>query len=108
MSQAASTGGGRVCLRLQLVLLRLSLITGRGPTINEKFREREIKRQRQGLQMNEMNSHEQLDVRVYNLGLARQTVQHKAEHRMLRMQTNQTSHIMILVEGSSLTVNLGQ
>ena len=34
-----------------------------------------------------------------------QTIQHQAEPRMLRLITNQTSHIMMLVEGTSLTVN---
>ena len=85
--------------------LAVAELTGRDPTINENFCEREIKRQRQGLQINEMSSSEQLDVTVYNLGnLARQIVQHEEPH-MLRVLMNQTSHIMILVEGSSLTVN---
>ena len=56
--------------------------------------------------MNEMSSSEQLDVTVYNLGnLARQTSQHEAQPHMLCMLMNQTSHIMIVVEGSSLRVN---
>ena len=75
-------------------------------TMNEKFLEREVKRQRQGLQMNEMSSSGQLDVTVYNLrNLARQTIQHEAEPRIRSMLMNQISHIMIVVEGSSLTVN---
>ena len=81
-------------------------LTGRGPTISEKFREREIERQRQGLQVNETSSSEQLDVTLYNLSnLARQTIQDEAQPRMLCMLMNQTSHIMLLVVGSSLTVN---
>ena len=76
-------------------------LTGRDPTINEKYPEREIKRQRQGLRVDETSSPEQLDVSVYNLrNLARQTVQHKAEPRMLRVLMN-----LILVEGSSLAIN---
>ena len=47
-----------------------------------------------------------LDVTVFNLGnLARQTIQCQAEPRMLRLIMNQTSHIMMLVEGTSLAVN---
>ena len=46
------------------------------------------------------------DVTVFNPGsLARQTIQHQAEPRMLRFIMNQTSHIMMLVEGTSLAVN---
>ena len=53
-----------------------------------------------------MSSSDVLDVTVFNLGnLARQTIQHQAELRMLRLIMNQTSHIMMLVEGTSLTVN---
>ena len=78
-------------------------LTGRDPTINEKFSEPEIKRQRQGLQMNEASSSEQLNITSTNL--ARQTIQREAEPRMLHMLMNKMSHIMILVEGSPLTVN---
>ena len=53
-----------------------------------------------------MGSSDVLDVTVFNLGnLARQTIQHQAEPRMLRLIMNQTSHIMMLVEGTSLAVN---
>ena len=54
----------------------------------------------------ELSSLEVLAITVLNLGnLARQTIQHQAEPRMLRLIMNQTSHIMMLVEGTSLTVN---
>ena len=47
-----------------------------------------------------------MDVTVFNLGnLARQSIQKQAEPRMLRLIMNQTSHIMMLVEGTSLSVN---
>ena len=53
-----------------------------------------------------MSSSDVLDVTVFNLGnLARQTIQHQAEPRMLRLIMNQTSYIMMLVEGTSLAVN---
>ena len=53
-----------------------------------------------------MGSSDVLDVTVFNLGhLARQTVQRQAEPRMLRLIVNQMSHIMMLVEGTSLAVN---
>ena len=66
----------------------------------------EVKRHRQGLQTDEMGSSGVLDVTVFNLrDLARQTIQHQAEPRMLRLIMNQTSHIMMFVEGTSLAVN---
>ena len=47
-----------------------------------------------------------LDVTVFNLGnLARQTIQRQEEPRMLRLIVNQTSHITMLVEGTSLAVS---
>ena len=47
-----------------------------------------------------------MDVTVFNLGnLARQSIQRQAELRMLRLFMNQTSHIMMFVEGASLSVN---
>ena len=53
-----------------------------------------------------MGSSDVLDVTVFNLGnLARQSFQRQAEPRMLRLIMNQTSHIMMLVEGTSLPVN---
>ena len=53
-----------------------------------------------------MSSIDVLDVTVFNLGnLARQSIQRQAEPRMLRLIMNQTSHIMMLVEGTSLAVN---
>ena len=53
-----------------------------------------------------MGSFDVLDVTVFYLGnLARQTIQHQAEPRMLRLIMNQTSHIMMLVEGTSLAVH---
>ena len=42
---------------------------------------------------------------VLIVNLARQSVQRQAEPRMLRLIVNQTSHIMMLVEGTSLSVN---
>ena len=81
-------------------------VTGRDSTLGEKHKERETKRQRQGLLVDELSSSEQLNVVVYNLGnLARQAVQHQAEPRMPRTLMNQTTHIVILAEGSSLTIN---
>ena len=53
-----------------------------------------------------MSSSDVLDVTVFNLGtLARQSIQRQAEPRMLRLIMNQTSRIMMLVEGTSLSVN---
>ena len=61
---------------------------------------------RQGLKVDELSSTDVLDVTVFNLGnLARQSIQRQAEPRMLRLIMNQTSHIMMLVEGTSLSVN---
>ena len=66
----------------------------------------EIKRHRQGLRRGELSSSDVLDVTVFNLGnLARQSIQRQAEPRMLRLIMSQTSHIMMLVEGTSLSVN---
>ena len=70
------------------------------------FGQAEIKRHRQGLKVDELSSTDVVDVTVFNLGnLARQSVQRQAEPRMLRLIMNQTSHIMMLVEGTSLAVN---
>ena len=67
---------------------------------------RQIKRDRQGLRKDELSSSDVLDVTIFNLGnLARQSIQTQAEPRMLRLIMNQTSHIMMLVEGTSLSVN---
>ena len=69
------------------------------------FAQAEIKRHRQGLKVDELSSTDVLDVTVFNLGnLARQSIQRQAEPRMLRLIMNQTSHIMMLVEGTSLSV----
>ena len=66
----------------------------------------EVKRHRQGLRRDELSSSDVLDVTVFNLGnLARQSSQRQAEPRMLHLIMNQTSHIMMLVEGTSLSVN---
>ena len=73
---------------------------------SRNFGQAEIKRHRQGLRVDELSSTDVLDVAVFNLGnLARQSVQRQAEPRMLRLIMNQTSHIMMLVEGTSLAVN---
>ena len=73
---------------------------------SRNFGQAEIKRHRQGLKVDELSSTDVLDVTVFNLGnLARQSVQRQAEPRMLRLIMNQTSHIMMLVEGTSLAVN---
>ena len=73
---------------------------------SRNFGQAEIKRHRQGLKVEELSSTDVLDVTVFNLGnLARQSVQRQAEPRMLRLIMNQTSHIMMLVEGTSLAVN---
>ena len=70
------------------------------------FAQAEIKRHRQGLKVDELSSTDVLDVTVFNLGnLARQSIQRQAEPRMLRLIMNQTSHIMMLVEGTFLAVN---
>ena len=70
------------------------------------FAQTEIKRHRQGLKVDELSSTDVVDVTVFNLGnLARQSIQRQAEPRMLRLIMNQTSHIMMLVEGTSLSVN---
>ena len=70
------------------------------------FAQTEIKRHRQGLSKNELSSSDVLDVTVFNLGnLAGQSIQRQAEPMMLRLIMNQTSHIMMLVEGASLSVN---
>ena len=70
------------------------------------FGQAEIKRHRQGLRVDELSSTDVLDVTVFNLGnLARQSIQRQTERRMLRLIMNQTSHIMMLVEGTSLAVN---
>ena len=70
------------------------------------FAQTEIKRHRQGLKVDELSSTDVVDVTVFNLGnLARQSIQGQAEPRMLRLIMNQTSHIMMLVEGTSLSFN---
>ena len=70
------------------------------------FGQGEIKRHRQGLKVDELSSTDVVDVTVFNLGnLACQSVQRQAEPRTLRLIMNQTSHIMMLVEGTSLSVN---
>ena len=81
-------------------------VAGRDPRGARAFAQTEIKRHRQGLKKDELSSSEFLDVTVFNLGnLARQSIQRQAEPRMLRLIVNQTSHIMMLVEGTSLSVN---
>ena len=76
------------------------------PSRLEELGQAEIKRHRQGLKVDELSSTDVLDVTVFNLGnLARQSIQRQAEPRMLRLIMNQTSHIMMLVEGTSLAVN---
>ena len=73
---------------------------------SRNFGQAEIKRHRQGLRVDELSSTDVLDVTVFNLGnLARQSIQRQAEPRMLRLIMNQTSHIMMLAEGTSLAVN---
>ena len=53
------------------------------------------------LRIDEMGSSDVLDVTVLNLGnLARQTIQHQAEPTMLRLITNQMSHIMLTPSSS--------
>ena len=81
-------------------------VATRDPTIAPHVGDIEVKRHRQGLRIDEMGSSDVLDVTVFNLGnIARQTIQHQAEPRMLRLIMNQTSHIMMLAEGTSLAVN---
>ena len=82
-------------------------VAGRDPTRASHVGNAEVKRHRQGQRTDEMGSSDVLDVTVFNLGnLARQTMQHQAEPRMLlRLIVNQTSRIMMLVEGTSLAVN---
>ena len=81
-------------------------VAGRDPSGARTFAEVEVKRHRQDLKRDEMSSSDVLDVTVFNLGnLARQSIQRQAEPRMLRLIVNQTSHIMMLVEGTSLSVN---
>ena len=81
-------------------------VAGCDPTRAPLLRDVEVKRHRQGLRIDEMGSSDVLDVTVFNLGnLARQTIQHQAESRMLRLIMNQTSRIMMLAEGTSLAVS---
>ena len=81
-------------------------VTGRDTRGVRAFAQTEIKRHRQGLRRDELSSSDVLDVTVFNLGnLARQSIQRQAEPRMLRLVVNQTSRIMMLVEGTSLSVN---
>ena len=81
-------------------------VAGRDTRGARAFAQTEIKRHRQGLKKDELSSSDVLDVTVFNLGnLARQSIQRQAEPRMLRLIMNQTSHIMMLVEGTSLSVN---
>ena len=80
--------------------------TGQDTRGMRAFGQTEIKRHRQGLRKDELSSSDVLDVTVFNLGdLARQSIQKQAEPRMLRLIVNQTSHIMMLVEGTLLSVN---
>ena len=61
-------------------------LTGRGLTKAGQRNAQEIKRYRQGLRKDELSSSDVLNVTVFNLGnLARQTIQHQAEPRMLHM-----------------------
>ena len=81
-------------------------VAGRDTRGARAFAQTEIKRHRQGFKKTELSSSDVLDVTVFNLGnLARQSIQRQAEPRMLRLRMNQTSHIMMLVEGTSLSVN---
>ena len=76
-------------------------VAGRDVTKAAAHSAQEIKRYRRGL-----SSSDVLDVAVFNLGnLARQTIQHQAELKMLCLIVNQISHVMMLVEGMSLAVN---
>ena len=77
-------------------------VAGCDPTKAPHIGNVEVKRHWQGLRTDEMGSSDVLDVTVFNFGnLARQTIQHQAEPRMLRLIMNQTSHIMMLVQGTS-------
>ena len=79
-------------------------VTGRDTRGVRAFAQTEIKRHRQGLRRDELSSSDVLDVTVFNLGnLARQSIQRQAEPRMLRLIVNQTSRIMMLVEGASMS-----
>ena len=81
-------------------------VAGINPSGAKASAEVEVKRHRQGLKRDEMGLSDVFDVTVFNLGnLARQSIQQQAEPRMLRLIVNQTSHIMMLVEGTSLSVN---
>ena len=81
-------------------------VAGRDTRGARAFDQTEVRRHRQGLKKNELSSSDVLDVTVFNLGnLARQSIQRQAEPRMLRLIMDQTSHIMMLVEGTSLSVN---
>ena len=83
-------------------------VAGRDPSGARAFAEVEVKRHRQGLQRDEMGPSDVFEVTVFNLGnLARQPIQRQAEPRMLRLIMNQTSHIMMLVEGTLLAVISG-
>ena len=81
-------------------------VAGRDPTKAPSFADVEVNRHQQGLRKDEMGSSDVLDVTVFNLGnLTCQTIQRQAEPRMLRLIVNQTSRIMMLVEGTLLAVN---
>ena len=81
-------------------------VGGPNPARAAQYASTENKRRRQGLRTDELGSSDVLDVTVFNLGnLTRQTIQHQAEPRMLRLSMNQTSHTMMPVEGMSLAVN---
>ena len=60
---------------------------------------------RNSLRKDELSSSDVLDVTVFLGNLARQTIQPQAEPRMLCLIMNQTSRIMMLIEGTSLTVS---
>ena len=69
-------------------------VAGRDSSRAAHYSTQEIKRNSQGLRRDELSSSEVLDITIFNLGnLARQTIQHEAEPRMLRLIMNQTSHI---------------
>ena len=81
-------------------------VARRDPTKAAAYSVQEIKRYRLGLKRDELSSSDVLDVTVFNLGnLARQTIQHQAEPRMLRLIMNHTAHTMMLVEGTSIAVH---
>ena len=87
-------------------LLAAEVAGSRDPTRAAHYSTQEIRRNRQGLCKDELRTSGVLDVTVFNLGnLARQTIQHQAKPRILRLIMNQTLHIMMLVEGTSLTVS---